>query len=113
MKATQVLSDLIWLASDGPGGWSRVLISPQTLIEMRDALAELEEHESPLLIAPNIATDSWLHWEKYTDLRHAVQYAGQKSLAIPVLAKISPEEAGVLFTIMQRGYLRSELRSKT
>ncbi len=55
-------------------------------------------------MAQPIGPESWLHESRFARLRHALTYAGCKTNAIPALSKITPEEAGHLFLIMQNGW---------
>lgn len=45
-----------------------------------------------ILIASKIQEDSWLHEPRFKRFLKAYYYAATQTLAIPVLAKVTPEE---------------------
>lgn len=54
-------------------------------------------------MARPIRADSWLNEDRFREFRAAYTYAAAKTLAIPGLSKIDPEEAFYVWRIIQRG----------
>ena len=60
-------------------------------------------------VAPGIADDSWLHRgdEEFEDFKRGYAYARNVTMAIPALAKVTPEEAFWIWSTVQHGATRT------
>lgn len=61
-------------------------------------------------VAPGVAEDSWLHRgdDEFERFKVGYAYARNQTMAIPSLAKVTPEDAYRIWSAIQRGIDRHE-----